>query len=519
MRRHRLYRVTQTDSNLPLDYKTPGTAAPPQQQALLRTMGLFSLVVYGVGDMVGSGIYGTVGKAAGQMGNAVWLAFVVSMVAAMLTGLSYACIASRYPRAAGAAYVTHRAWHVAFLSYVIGLTVAASGLTSMATSTNVFSATFADVLGMRDALGTIDWSFGPMSIGVGSSRWSIPRTTFVHIPGAVALIIVGFLLFLTFVNFWGIRESMWTNLLCTAVEVGGLLFVIAVGIRYWGSIDYFETPPAADGAATRLGPTMLFSGAVLTFFAFVGFEDMLNVSEEVKQPQRTMPWGIIFAVAIATLLYIGVAVTSVSVVHYSVLAKAPAPLAAITEKAAEWMPPWVFKVVTMFAVANTVLINYIMGSRLLYGMARQGLVPAALGRVHARRRTPHLAILTLLCVVLVLAFASGVTQLGTATGLLLLFCFAIVNGALIVLKLRRGEPRGSFEVPIAIPALGICVNVALIVARLIDQARLARDAPQQAGLSAPAIAGLLVLGISILFLIMRPKAITEEALAQVEEES
>ena len=505
MRRHRLYRVTQTDSNLPLDYKTPGTAAPPQQQALLRTMGLFSLVVYGVGDMVGSGIYGTVGKAAGQMGNAVWLAFVVSMVAAMLTGLSYACIASRYPRAAGAAYVTHRAWHVAFLSYVIGLTVAASGLTSMATSTNVFSATFADVLGVTKSLGTINLAAG--------------GTTFVNVPGAVALIIVGFLLFLTFVNFWGIRESMWTNLLCTAVEVGGLLFVIAVGMRYWGSIDYFETPPAADGAATRLGPTMLFSGAVLTFFAFVGFEDMLNVSEEVKQPQRTMPWGIIFAVAIATLLYIGVAVTSVSVVHYSVLAKAPAPLAAITEKAAEWMPPWVFKVVTMFAVANTVLINYIMGSRLLYGMARQGLVPAALGRVHARRRTPHLAILTLLCVVLVLAFASGVTQLGTATGLLLLFCFAIVNGALIVLKLRRGEPRGSFEVPIAIPALGICVNVALIVARLIDQARLARDAPQQAGLSAPAIAGLLVLGISILFLIMRPKAITEEALAQVEEES
>ncbi|MDQ3439719.1 MAG: amino acid permease, partial [Planctomycetota bacterium] len=166
-----------------------------------------------------------------------------------------------------------------------------------------------------------------------------------------------------------------------------------------------------------------------------------------------------------------------------------------------------------------VLINYIMGSRLLYGMARQGLVPPALGRVHATRRTPHLAILTLLCAVLVLAFASGVTQLGTATGLLLLFCFAIVNGALIVLKLRRGEARGSFEVPVIIPALGICVNVALIIARLIDQARLARDAPQQAGLSAPAIAGLLVLGISILFFIMRPAAITEEELAQGKAES
>ncbi|MGB7158287.1 MAG: amino acid permease [Tepidisphaeraceae bacterium] len=499
----RLYRVTHPTTTPPAELATPGT--PAGQHALLRTMGLFSLVVYGVGDMVGSGIYGTVGKAAGQMGNAVWLAFVVSMIAAMLTGLSYANIASRYPRAAGAAYVTHRAWHVAFLSYVVGLTVAASGLTSMATSTNVFSATFADVLGVTKSLGTIELSLG---------QW-----TLVNLPGAVAIIIVAFLLFLTFVNFWGMRESMWTNLLCTGVEVGGLLFVIAVGLRYWGSIDYFETPPASDGSATTLGPTMLFSGAVLTFFAFVGFEDMLNVSEEVKRPQRTMPWGIILAVAIATLLYIAVAVTSVSVVHYSVLANAPAPLAAITEKAAQWLPPWVFKVVTMFAVANTVLINYIMGSRLLYGMARQGLVPAPLGRVHATRRTPYLAILTLLAVVLVLAFASGVTQLATATGLLLLFCFAIVNGSLIVLKLRRGEPRGAFEVPVIVPALGILVNVVLIAYRLIDQIRIARDAPGQSGLSAPAIAGLLVLGIAILFFVMRPKAITEEALAQVEEES
>jgi amino acid transporter len=133
------------------------------------------------------------------MGNAVWLAFVVSMVAAMLTGLSYACIASRYPRAAGAAFVTHHAWHVAFLSYVIGLTVAASGLTSMATSTNVFAATCRSLC--RPALA----------------------------DGAAVL---GFL---TYINFRGIRESMWTNILCTAVEVGGLLFVIIVGSRYWAA--------------------------------------------------------------------------------------------------------------------------------------------------------------------------------------------------------------------------------------------------------------------------------------------
>jgi basic amino acid/polyamine antiporter, APA family len=248
---------------------------------------------------------------------------------------------------------------------------------------------------------------------------------------------------------------------------------------------------------------------VLTFFSFVGFEDMLNVSEEVKNPERTMPWGIVTALCVATVLYIGVAITAVSVVHYQELAKAPAPLAAITHVTAPWLPKWVFRVVTMFAVANTVLINYIMGSRLLYGMARQGLVPAPLGRIHHDRRTPYVAILTLLVLVIVLAMSGGVTDLGTATGLLLLACFAVVNGSLIVLKLRRGEPHGRFEVPVVVPALGILVNLALIGARLLDPAMPRRPL---------VIAAVLVVGIAVLYLIVRPRAITEEALAEMEHE-
>jgi amino acid transporter len=448
-------------------------------------MGLFSLVVYGVGDMVGSGIYGTVGKAAGQMGNAVWLAFVVSMIAAMLTGLSYANIASRYPRAAGAAFVTHHAWHVAFLSYVIGLTVAASGLTSMATSTNVF----ADNLQK-------------------------------FVPGPHWVMVVLFLGFLTYVNFRGIRESMWTNLLCTAVEVGGLLFVIIVGAKYWGSVDYLATPHG------KIEPGKLFAASVLTFFAFVGFEDMLNISEEVKRPERTMPWGIVIALGCATLLYIGVAVTAVSVVDYHTLNEAKAPLTPIVQKAAPWLWSRAFDFITMFAVANTVLINYVMGSRLLYGMARQGLVPAVLGTVHPERRTPYVAIGALLVVVLILAFSGTIAELGAATGLLLLLCFAIVNAALIVLKLRKNEPKGHFEVPVVVPALGIVINVTLIVARLMDEfgakpvsAAATKPADKMIDLPAPAIAGLLVLAISMLYFVMRPKTISEETLARIEEES
>jgi amino acid transporter len=414
----------------------PPHDAPNGPPKLARTMGLFALIVYGVGDMVGAGIYVTIGRAAGEMGNAVWLAFTASMVAALLTGLSYASIASRYPRAAGAAYVTHRAFHLPLLSYVVGLATTASGLTSMAAGAN----------GFAENLRTFSGAFG------GVPPWAI---------------ILAFLGGLGLLNFWGIRESMWANLVCTAVEVGGLVFIIAVGMRYWGDVNYLEVP-SRDGGSAAPGALLVLNGAVLTFFSFIGFEDMLNVSEEVKDPVRTVPRGLIGALAIATVLYIAMSVTAVSVVNYRDLADPTkgAPLAQITARAAPWLSPRVFTLITLFAVANTALINYIMGSRLLYGMARHGLLPGALGRVHPRRRTPHVAVLVLLVVVTVLALSGGVSQLAAATSLLLLSCFVVVNVALIVLKSRRGEPPGGFEVPAVIPLLGAIVCAALITVRI-----------------------------------------------------
>src|SRR5688572_23430925 len=243
----------------PLEYegKPPATGSGP---ALARHMTLFALVVYGVGDMVGAGIYATIGQAAGKLGNAVWLAFLASMVAALLTGLSYASISSRYPRAAGAAYVTNRAFRRPFLAYVVGLAVTASGMTSMATSSNAFADAFRKLLDPGDRFGWLPW-----------------------------VLLVAFLGAITFLNFWGIRESLWGNLVCTLVEVGGLLLIVVLGMRFWGSVDYLATPPPAPGAeagGTFRMPSLILAGAVLTFFSFVGFEDMLNVSEEVRNPTR-----------------------------------------------------------------------------------------------------------------------------------------------------------------------------------------------------------------------------------------
>jgi amino acid transporter len=190
-------------------------------------------------------------------------------------------------------------------------------------------------------------------------------------------------------------------------------------------------------------------------------------------------------------------------------------LARVTSIAAPWLPSRTFDFVTLFAVSNTVLINYIMGSRLLYGMARQGLMPAVLGRVHHTRHTPYVAIFTLLAVVLVLAVSGGedaVRQLASSTSLLLLCSFIVVNSALIILKLRPGEPTGGFEVPIIIPALGILVNASMIGARLYDSFT-------TSGGRAPIIAGAIVAMITVFYFVLRPTNVTEESLAAVEAES
>jgi len=446
------------------------------EPSLARRIGLASLVVFGVGDMVGAGIYGTIGVAAANLGNAVWLAFVGSMIAAMLTGLSYASLASRLPRAGGASHIVYRAYRARWLAYVVGLAVVASGLTSMATSSNVFAANLAVFLDGIPWLGALP----------------VPALVFGFI-GVVALI-----------NFIGIRESIWANWLCTLIEVAGLVFVVAVGMRYWGSVDYLETPPAEGALDGGLDLSLIASGAVLTFFAFIGFEDMLNVAEEVKRPERTMPLGIVSALSITALIYIAVSITAVSVVDYRDLGNVElgAPLQQITARAAPWLPEWIFGFVTLFAVANTVLINYIMGSRLLYGMARDRLVPGVLGKVHAKTRTPHVAILVLLVIVVALALAGEIAELAAATSLLLLFVFVIVNVALLVLKRRPDEPPGRFELPAIVPLLGALVCLGLIAARVI---RVITDPAESA--MPLVIAGLLLAGIGLLYAARRPAAL------------
>jgi basic amino acid/polyamine antiporter, APA family len=442
------------------------TSGQDEAPTLERSIGPFQMALYGLGSMLGAGIYGLIGKAAGEVGNAVWLAFVVALVAALLTALSYASLGSRYPRAAGAVYVAQRAYGFPLLSFMVGLALVCSGLTSIATQSRVFGANFLELFGL-DGL--------PVS--------------------AIALC---YLFATTAIIFRGIQEAMWVNVLCTVVSVAGLLLVVAVGIPFWGSVDYFETPPVSDGDLTFL---IVIQGAILAFFAFIGFEDMYNVAEEVREPETTIPLGLVSAMLIAALVYIAVAITAVSVVPWDELAAAPGPITEVMARAAPIIPPILFTGITIFAVANTGLVNFVTSSRLLYGMARQNLLPDHLGQVHRRRRTPHIAILVLFLILVPLALAGTIAELAAATVLLLLTVFAVVNGSLFILKGRKDEPPGRFEIPRFVPALGFIVCLGLIVVRV-----------STGDWEAPAIAGALLLASFLIYLLMRwldPEAITE----------
>ena len=441
-----------------------GTSTIPEtvRPALRRSIGPFQMALYGLGSMLGSGVYGLIGQAAGLVGNAVWMAFLVALVAALLTGLSYASLGSRYPRAGGAAYVTERAYRSPMLGFVVGLVVVCSCLTSVATQSQVFASNIAGLVG---------WGDRP-----------------------VTLFALGFLLVLTGIVLRGIRESMWFNVLCTCIEAGGLLLVVAAGIRYWGSVDLLEVPAPAGGRADLM-VLLVLQGSVLTFFAFIGFEDTINVAEECRDPEVTIPLGLIAAMTMAAIIYVAVAVTVVSVLPWQELAAAPGPLTAVMARAAPWLPTIVYAFITLFAVANTALVNYVTASRLVYGMAHQELLPSRLGEVHAKALTPHYAILALFAVAAPLALIGTIAQLAAATVLLLLSVFAIMNGALVLLKNRPGEPVGRFEIPRVLPMLGVLVCAGLVAVRV-----------STGDWRAPAIAGALVAGILAIYAFARPKA-------------
>ncbi len=432
-----------------------GTATQVQDQPeLKRVMGPKLLLLFIVGDILGTGIYALTGQVAAEVGGAAWVPFLVAFGVALLTAFSYLELVTKYPQAAGAALYTHKAFGIHFVTFIIAFTVMCSGITSASTASRAFAANLAKGLGISE-----------------------PE------PALILGVALGFMALVMLVNFRGVGESVKANVVLTLVELSGLALVIVVGVfaitagrADWSQVVAFDTP---DDKNVFLAVTTATS---LAFFAMVGFEDSVNMAEETKEPSRIFPRVMFTGLTITGIIYVLVSICAVALVPLGELAGSDTPLVSVVEAGAPGFPTTdILPFISMFAVANSALINMLMASRLLYGMAKQEVLPPPLARVHPTRRTPWVAILftTALAFGLItyVSFASddAISLLGGTTSLLLLAVFAVVNVAVLKLRGNRVD-HDHFVTPTVLPVLGAVVCVFLVTplsGRPVDQYQIA----------------------------------------------
>ncbi|WP_328520847.1 APC family permease [Kribbella sp. NBC_00359] len=411
------------------------TAAAPEtgdRPELKRVMGPGLLLLFVVGDILGTGVYALTGKVAGEVGGAVWLPFLCAFVVAMLTATSYLELVTKYPKAGGAAVYTHKAFGIHFLTFLLTFAVMCSGLTSASSASKAFAANFFSAADIDPERGSL-----------------------------LMITALGFMTLIALVNLRGVGESVKANVVLTCVELSGLLIVIGIGA--WALLG-------GDGDTSRLTDFNVPAGespfgavtaaTALAFFAMVGFEDSVNMAEETKDPVKIFPKMMLLGLSITGVIYVLVAISAVTLVSPDDLNQGATPLLKVVQAGAPGFPLEVFAWITMFAVANSALINMLMASRLLYGMSHEQVLPGPLGRVLRKRRTPYIAILFTTLLAFVLIGYADLAALGGTTAFLLLCVFAVVNVAVLVLRRDKVEHK-HFHAPTALPVLGVVLCVYL----------------------------------------------------------
>ncbi len=395
-----------------------------QPAQLKRALNLAFLTFYGLGTILGAGIYVLVGKVAGLAGLYTPVAFLVAAAIAAVTAFSYAELSSRLPKSAGEAVYVQEGFGVRSLSLAVGLLLVLAGVVSSATLANGF--------------------FGYFRVFFDAPEWLV-----------ITLLVAG----LGGLATWGIAESAIAATGATLIEIAGLILIIAV------SADSLATFPAR---LPELLPPFesavwagIAAGAFLAFYAFIGFEDMVNVAEEVKDPRRTLPLAIVLAMVISTTLYLLVATAAVLAVPLTELAATQAPLALMFQRATG-EPPLVISAISLFAVVNGALVQIIMGARVLYGMGEAGWLPRWFSRIHPRRRTPHRATACVTAAALILALWLPLVTLAKATSFTILIVFALIHAALLRIKRRGPAAPGVRTYPAWIPATGFVLTLAML---------------------------------------------------------
>ena len=390
---------------------------------LKRNMGLFQLTMYGVGLILGAGIYVLIGEAAGFAGDSVWIAFVLGSIVALFAGFSYAELSSIFPKAAAEYVFIKNAFKSNFFAFLIGWLTAITSIITAATVALGFGGYFSE---------------------------------FVDIP--IIISAIGLLVVLSIVNFIGIKESAWTNTIFTLIEAFGLILIIVIGFTFSNPepVNYLESPSGFTGIAIAF---------VLIFFAFIGFEDMANVAEEVKRPKKTLPRAIILSVVISGILYILVSLAVVRVVNWEELATSAAPMALVAERGLGSEAHILLSSIALFAITNTVLITLVAGSRMFYGMAKEKVFPKILEKIHFKTKTPWIAIIVILITSAAITLVGDIVIVANITVFAIVITFASINLAVIVLRYTEPNIERKFKVPINIgkfpilPLFGLGISV------------------------------------------------------------
>ncbi|MCS6711940.1 amino acid permease [Brachybacterium sp. EF45031] len=425
----------------------PAEASAPEQPELKKAITPKLLLLFIVGDILGTGVYSLTGKVAGEVGGAGWLPILIAFTVALITAFSYLEMVTKYPQAAGAALYIHKAFGVHFVTFMVTFAVLSSGITSAATSSVFLAENVLKAFGLDESMG--------------EDQAKLTAT----------VIAVLFVCLVACINMIGVSESVKLNVVLTLIELSGLALVILVGFLAIaeGKADFsrvvlFETQGDKSLLMAVVGAT------ALAFFSMVGFEDSVNMAEETVDPVRNFPRMLVAGLSITGLVYVIVSITAVAIVPIGELTEATTPLLTVVEKGAPNLPiDTIFPIISIFAVANTVLINMMMASRLLFGMSRQGVLPGFMRYVLPGRRTPWSAIVfsTLLGVALILTvrFVLGqetIGALGGTTAMLLLGVFCLVNIAVLVLRRKDPVEREHFRTPSLLPWIGALTSFLLV---------------------------------------------------------
>jgi len=377
---------------------------------LKRELGLFEATLYGIGVILGAGIYALIGVGAGIAGNALWIAFAIAALIAGFTALSYAELSSMFPRAAAEYVYTKKAFGRPALSFVISWLMVITTIVAASTVALGFGGYLAAMLGFGTPIGF-----------------------------AAGLIVI-----LSLVNWWGIKFSARFNVVASSAETFGLILVVLAGawLAFGGNIaiDLFEMP-----AGTGLGGIMVASA--LVFFAYIGFEEVANIAEETKKPTKTVPRALLIALLISTALYILVSLSAVTAIGWEALSASPAPLAAAVQGV--WGPAGgqLLSLLALFATANTVLITMITASRILYGMGRQRSIPTICARI-GRRGTPYISVFLIGLLALATLALGGIKTIALLTDLGIFIVYLFVNLSLIWLRYTQPRARRPFKAPL-----------------------------------------------------------------------